>query len=400
LSQARKLVLRSQGFRSERATKPVGWRSLNLALEKMAALQIDAINTVIRSHYMPLYSRLGHYERALLDSKVFAPQAQRAARRTYFEYWGHECSILPVSFYSLLRWRMEDALQGVGVYKHLHALAARKGAYIKQLKQTIREQGALTCRGLSDDPRGKGMWEWSESKQVLEYLFWTGQIASAGRRGFERLYDLNERVIPDALMNTPTPSRLDAQSTLIEIAAGALGVACAVDLRDYFRLSANDAQKCIQHLLEQGRLVPVSVQNWKAEAYILPNTTIPRAVKCCTLLTPFDPVVWHRERARRLFDFNYRIEIYVPENKRQYGYYVLPFLLGDQLVARVDLKADRENSRLIVKGAWSEPGFNTLETASQLATELARLSQWLELESVVVRKRGDLAKQLSQMPPG
>ena len=365
-------------------------------MQTMVALQIDAINTVIRSHYMPLYSRLGPYNRKLLDARVFTPQSQLADRRGYFEYWGHECSILPIDLYPLFRWRMDDAKQGKGVYKQLHNLALRKPEYIAAVKQQVQEQGVSTCRDLNSAgaARGKGMWEWSESKQALEYLFCTGELASTGRLGFSRLYDVRERAIPASLWQAPAPNRHDAQCSLLEIAAQSLGVATSADLRDYFRINAADASLCIERLQQEQRIEPVRVEGWKQIAYRVPGCSIPRGVTATTLLTPFDPIVWHRGRAARLFDFDYRIEIYVPAAKRQYGYYVMPVLLDDRIVARIDLKSDRDRSLLLVKGAWMESHTQPVEVADRLFGELQRFANWLGLEKLQIARRGDLASFL------
>jgi uncharacterized protein YcaQ len=396
LTQARKLALRAQGFRQSTRAGTAGWRSLNAGIKTMAALQIDAINTVIRSHYVPLYSRLGAYDRSVLDRKVFASRAQSANRRSHFEYWGHECSILPMEFYPLLRWRMQDARNGIGLYKQLHSLATSNPAFIARIKSTIVDSGAVTSRDLGGARRGNGMWQWSKSKQALEYLFSTGEIASAGRRGFERLYDINERTIPAALLNASVPERKGSQASLLEIAAVALGVATEADLRDYFRISAADARGCIEQLVEDKKLIPLRVDTWKDTAYICPNTVIPRTATHSSLLTPFDPLVWHRQRAERLFGFNFRLEIYVPEKQRKYGYYVMPYLMNGSLVARLDLKSDRQSGSLLVKGAWPEAGVDIGKTAEQLATDLHRLAGWLQLESVKIQRRGQLAKPLQQ----
>ncbi len=391
------MVLRAQGIQALRSSKSPTWRNLNASISKMSVLQIDAINTVIRSHYMPLYSRLGPYDRRILNANVFESKKQTASVRTHFEYWGHECSILPIKLYPLFRWRMEEALNGQGLYKQLHILALNKPDYIKRLRHEIEQSGPFTCRELSTTARGKGMWQWSETKQALEYLFWTGQIASAGRRKFERLYDISERVIPALYINTVTPGKVESQLALIKIAAKALGVATESDLRDYFRIKATDARFCIDRLVEDKCLIPVQVENWKQTAYFSADITIPRTVNRSTLLTPFDPVIWHRQRTERLFNFNYRLEIYVPARKRKYGYYVMPFLVNDRLVARVDLKAERKCQQLVVKGVWPEADIEQHDIIIQLAQELIQLASWLNLTHVVVKQRNDLAKKLKSI---
>lgn len=406
--QARMLAIRAQGFRQVDSCRndfgdvsknrvvtespTPGWRPMKSTLIAMGALQIDAINTVIRSHYTPLYSRLGPYDRTLLDKHLFKPQ-KKPGQSAFFEYWGHECSVLPLELYPLFRWRMEDAKKGVGIYKQLQKIANDKPAFVKAVKTQLHEH-PKSCRELGPDRRGSGMWEWSESKQALEYLFATGEVASVGRRSFQRIYGLVQDVIPNELITQPRIKRVDAQATLLEIAAAALGVATESDLRDYFRLSAVDGKSALNRALSRGGLLPAQVKGWSRPAYVLPNTRVPRQASVSTLLTPFDPLVWNRDRAQRLFGFDYKIEIYVPQEKRRFGYWVMPFLHKDKIVARVDLKADRESSCLIVKGAWTEPHQLASDVAPPLYRELNRLAAWLDLSDCRIEKKGDLAAAL------
>ena len=360
----------------------------------MSVLQIDAINTVIRSHYMPLFSRHGNYDKSQLDEWAFNPDGVHNGKRRYFEYWGHECSILPLELYPLFQWRMNEARQGLGLYKQLHSLAQAKPELINNIKREIEQRGPLTCREFAGAKRGKGMWQWSETKQALEYLFWTGDLASAGRTGFQRLYDCKTRVIPPALLNQSATCKLEAQSALLKISLAALGVASAAELRDYFRFNARDTNNCIDMLVEDNQFIPIAVEGWKNTAYIAPDTTIPRTIRASTLLTPFDPIVWHRERTERLFSFKYRVEIYVPESLRKFGYYVMPFLLDDRLVARVDVKADRNMNELVIKGAWPEAGVDKAEISRQLGAALTNIAVWLELDNIRVGNRGELCRYL------
>ena len=397
LAQARKLAIRAQRFaplqkRFDAGSKTT-WRSVRPVLDGMQALQIDAINTVIRSHYMPLFSRLGAYDRSLLDRQLFDEKSQRPGKRNYFEYWGHECSVMPLELYPLFDWRRDDARRGIGVYKQAYESAKERSGLVGKILSRVSNHGPLTCSELEPDKRGPGMWEWSQTKQALEYLFWTGDLASAGRRRFQRIYGAADSVIPTHLLGQ-TRHRLDDQMTLLELSAGALGVATESDLRDYFRLKANDGKLALTALVEDQRLLPVKVEGWQQQGYTLPNPSIPRKIDTATLLTPFDPIVWHRDRALRLYDFHYRIEIYVPQAKRQYGYWVMPFLYKDSLPARVDLKACRETSSLLVKGAWLEPAADQSEVAPALANALRDLAQWLDLEHIVVSARNAFAKQL------
>lgn len=394
LQQARCVVLDAQGFAKdgqpteEKKQKKSGWRQLKPALLNMRTLQLDAINTVIRTHYMPLYSRLGSYNRDDLDTRLFDTKLQSRSKREFFEYWGHECSVMPLEDYPLLFWRMQDAREHKGLYKQCINLATKRPAFIKQIKSTIANNGPMPSRDLESSKRGPGMWEWSDTKQALEYLFWRGDITTRGRNRFERLYDLTENTIPSSILDqchSGQQHRNDAQDKLILNSIRALGLGTEADIRDYFRLSAKDASACIQRLVEDKQIEALNIENWEKPAYWIPGTKVPRSQYAPTLLSPFDPLVWNRPRIERLFNFNYRIEIYVPEHKRQYGYYVLPFLLGNRLSARIDLKSDRNTGHLRVLGIWWEPHVtdNELTTANKtLYTQLQQFSTWLGLDSV------------------
>lgn len=377
--------------------KPAGWRTLNRCINTMSVLQIDAVNTVIRSHYMPLYSRLGAYDRGLFDKKLFAESEQKPNRRIAFEYWGHECSLLPLAMYPLFKWRMDNARKGKGIYRQLSELARNDRKYVNSVKALITECGPTTCRELGAGGRGAGMWEWSKSKQALEYLFATGDLSSSGRRGFQRVYELTERAIPGDMLNDTRMCDVDARKQLLVIAAKALGIATEADLRDYFRLSAAESSDCVKELVEDGALEICQVENWSDTAYVSPGIKVPRKINASSFLTPFDPVVWNRNRARRLFDFDYKIEIYVPAAKRKYGYYVMPFLLGERLVARVDLKADRDKNCLSVLGLWFESEIAPVTVMWAIAKQLAELSRWLELGSTEVVSQFAGSKELRKV---
>jgi len=382
-SAARRIVLLAQGFGTARSDNSAAltWRKLKPALQRMQALQIDAINTIIRSHYMPLYSRLGNYSRDTLDHNLFNTAQQSRSKRTFFEYWGHECSLMPLDLFPLLQWRMEDAQNHSGIYKQCTQIARRRPDLITNLKASIAANGPLSSRELESSKRGPGMWEWSDTKKGLEYLFWTGEITTRGRRRFERLYDLTENSIPADVLDKCTLQRADAQRELLYRSVVALGIGTEADIRDYFRLSAVEAKAALDSLLEDKRIEKVSVEGWKQPAYRAPGTKTPRQISHSTFLTPFDPLVWNRKRLQRLFDFNYRIEIYVPEPKRQYGYYVLPFLQGDRLVARLDMKSDRDKGNLQVLGLWWEDSVPH-DAPEALQDELNRLAAWLDLEGI------------------
>jgi uncharacterized protein YcaQ len=356
-------------------------------------LQIDSVNVLVRAHYFPLFSRLGAYPVKLLDEASYSTE-----RRRFFEYWGHEACLLPLEVYPLLRWRMERARDFVGTWSRLARFAKSNQNFVERVFEIVNEHGPASAgeiaRHLMEErPRGsRGWWGWTESKSALEFLFWCGRITTASRRNFMRVYDLVERVIPHEVLAAQTLSSEEAQRRLIAIAGRALGVATESDLRDYFRLQTGETRARTAELVETGELVPITVENWKA--YLHRDAKIPRRIHAQALISPFDPLIWERKRPERLFGFRYRIGIYTPAHKREHGYYVLPFLLGDKLVARVDLKADRKQGRLEVLSALEEPGADRVKVAVALADELTLLAGWVGLEQVAVSDRGTLAAPL------
>jgi uncharacterized protein YcaQ len=372
---------------------------LRRAIRRLALLQIDSVNVLARAHYLPLFARLGPYDRSLLDRLACHDgMVAGRSRRPLFEYWAHEASLLPVELQPLLRWRMARAEAGEGVWSGIARLARERPELVRRVLDEVRDRGPIGVSDLSEaGERRGGWWGWNHGKTALEWLFWTGRVTAAGRRGgFERLYDLPERVLPDSVLAEPTPLPADAQRELLRRSAMALGIAAESDLRDYFRLPVQDARARLAELVEAGELVPVAVEGWRQPAYRVAGMAVPRRAEAAALLAPFDPVVWERARTERLFGFHYRIEIYTPAERRRFGYYVLPFLLGDRLVARVDLKADRATGRLLVRSAHGEPGIDAGAVAEALAAELARMSAWLGLDRVVVESAGDLAPPLAQ----
>ena len=387
--QARRIALAAQGF-GKRSDNPPNWRRMGAMLDAMGLLQIDSVCVLMRSHYLPLFSRLGAYPVDTLDRKTFHPR-----QRACFEYWAHEASLLPLETQPLLRWRMERAARGDGIWGNIARIGQERPDYVSEVLRAVTDQGPTCVRDLPDPgPRGKGMWNRSNGKTALEYLFWTGRVSAATRRGFERVYDLTERVLPEAVVEAPTPAEDEAQRALLRIAARAHGVATEPDLRDYFRLPTEDSKARVRELVEAGELLPVQVEGWSQPAYLHPEAKLPRWVRGSALLSPFDPLIWERGRTERLFDFYYRLEIYTPAEKRTYGYYVLPFLLDGALVARVDLKADRAGGRLLVQSAHGEPDIDRGRVAEALAAELRHLADWQDLERVTVARRGDLAAAL------
>ena len=388
-SHARRIALAAQGFADQRPTTPTR-RHLIATIERLALLQIDSVNVVSRSHYLPLFSRLGAYPRPLLEDLAWG------RKPVLFEYWGHEASLMPLDLQPLLRWRMEDARNGVGVWKGVSKFLSEHRPFIDTALAAIRERGPLSAGELELGERGQGgWWGWSEAKRATECLFWAGELTTATRRGtFERVYGLPKKVLPKAIWSATTPSREEAHRILLRRAARAMGVATERDLRDYFRMGLADARRGVAELVEAGDLTPVEVQGWDQPAYLAPGAQRPRAIKANALLSPFDNLIWFRERAERLFDVRIRLEIYTPAHKRTHGYYVLPFLQGEAITARVDLKADRKAGVLRVLSAHREPAANAA-TASALAAELRLMAGWLGLAGVAVAPSGDLASSLA-----
>jgi uncharacterized protein len=398
-AQARRIALAAQGFADRRPTGKVDARHLRKVLDRIGILQIDSVNVFCRTHYMPLFSRLGPYPRDLLDK--LTAHTDGPIRRELFEYWAHEASLVPVETQPLLRWRMDRA--HAEAWPGVRRIAREKPTLIDDIITLITDRGPIRSgeTGVPRNAKRPGeMWNWHDGKIALEYLFWSGQVTAARRINFERLYDLPERVLPPAVIATPTPPVEDAQRELIRISARAYGVATEPDLRDYFRLSHADSKARVAELVESGELLPVSVDGWPAPAYLWPDARRPRRVSARALLSPFDSLVWFRDRTERLFNFRYRIEIYTPPPKRIHGYYVLPFLLGDSLVARVDLKSDRQAGVLRVQAAFLEDGCDPYDVAGELAEELAITAGWLGLDGVQVMPRGDLAPDLAKAVAG
>lgn len=405
--EARRLALTAQGFApSEPKRKRHDRRHLEAVLEKVGLLQIDSVNVLARAHYLPLFSRLGPYATDVLDKAAFAPEKLTAAKKNkqLFEYWAHEASLLPFEVQPLLRWRMERAQEGQGVWKHIEKFARKNPQMIASVLAQVTDRGPIKVSDLEEKKAQAGKkretawWGWDEYKRIMEWLFWTGQVTAAGRQNFERLYDLPERVLPESVIATPTPSEEEAQRGLLRIAARSLGIASEPDLRDYFRLSAVDSKRRVAELTEAGDLIPAEVEGWDQPAFLDPSFTeldaLPKRVNSRALLSPFDSLIWDRPRTERLFGFRYRLEIYTPEPKRQHGYYVLPFLLGDKLVARVDLKADRKSGCLKVQASHAEPRVKKGAVAKALYQELQSMAEWLGMERIEIRERGDLADAL------
>src|SRR5262245_61196441 len=388
---ARRIVLAAQGFAEARPAGPPDRRHLKKVLARNGLLQMDSVNVLVRAHYMPMFSRLGPYPLDLIDGHA------RGRKRLLFEYWAHEASLLPVESWPLMRWRMKRAERGDRIYKGIATFGRERADYVAEVYRQIVERGPIAASEF-DGERGKGgWWGWSDAKAAFEWLFWAGKITSAERRpSFERVYDLPERVLPASIFNAPEIPEPDAHRDLLRISARALGVATATDLRDYFRLPPEGVKGRLPELVESGELLPVKVEGWSQQAWLHRDARMPRSVHAAALLSPFDPLVWERSRTERLFDFHYRIEIYTPADKRVYGYYTLPFLYGDAIVGRADLKADRKESALLVQSAFSEPGAPA-DTTQMLLGELRQMAAWLGLERIEVNGKGDLAPALAKL---
>lgn len=391
---ARRIALAAQGFGKRRPANPKR-RAILDVVARTRLLQLDSVSAVVRAHYAPVFSRIGPYDRTLLDGAAWSDSPR--ARRGLVEYWAHEAALIPVADWPLMRWRMAEYEHGR--WAGMRKAAERNPTLGKDILDVVTEVGAASAREIErhlelDKPRPKGTW-WnlSDTKLICEQLFAAGELSTARRVGFTRHYDLTERVVP-ADIRERAIAEADAVRELVRRASRALGIATEPDLRDYYRLHRRQSAPAIAELVDAGELVPVDVDGWDAPAYLHPEASIPRRITGAALLCPFDPLIFFRPRTQRVFDFHYRIEIYTPEPKRVHGYYVFPFLLDGKLVGRVDLRAERATGRLLAPAAFAEPGHATAETAHALRGALREMADWLELDEVVIGERGDLAPLL------
>jgi uncharacterized protein YcaQ len=395
--EARRLALAAQGFGGPR-TGATPAKILKLA-NRLGAIQIDSVNVLVRAHHMPAFSRLGPYPLTALDDLAYA-------KRQLFEYFAHAACYIPVSLYPLFRWRM-DASHEADWYG---GASKQVRTYIDSVYRFVAENGPVSAGELPQAGKSTGnWWGWSDGKRAIETLFRLGRVTVAGRRNFTRLYDIPERVIPREILERPAPSPDEARKELLVLAAKALGVGALSDIASYFYIESwwdrpavkgkrrrPEIKRLIDELVDEGRLVPAAVEGWLEPGYVVPRTRVPTSIDASALVSPFDPIMWNRIPTQRVFGFAYQIEIYVPEAKRKYGYYVLPFLMGDRFVARVDLKADRKQKVLMVPAAHLEPRTDAKRVAAELAGELRRLAEWLGLERIEVGGRGDLAQPLAR----
>ncbi len=394
LGQARRIALAAQGFAQPRPSGRVDKRHLRKAIDRMGLIQVDSVNVFVRSEELPLFARIGPYPRHLLREMDNDGEL--------FEYWVHEASLLPAWMEPLTRWKKQSALDGSdpSVWGGLRGFHHKNPEVVATVFDEIAARGPVRPSELSmagGKNRDGWGWHWDTAKLAVENLFWTGRVAAAHRSsGFERAYDLPERCFAPHILSLPTPSEHEARKEMLRIAARAHGIGTAKCLADYHRQKLPIVRPLLAELVEEGALTIVDVEGWGKGLYLDAEAKMPRVVSARALLSPFDPVVWERTRAEQLFGFRYRIEIYVPKEKRIHGYYVLPFLLGDQLVGRVDLKSDRARSTLLVQSAWGELGIDEHEVARELAEELRLIANWLGLESVEVVRRGDLASALGR----
>lgn len=397
IAEARRLVLGAQGFGGPR-TKGTRAQVSKLA-RRLHAYQIDSVNVLVRAHYMPAFSRLGPYPMESIEHLAYT-------KRDLFEFWAHAACYIPIELYPLFRFRME----GMASADWYAGASKQVRTYIETVYNHVAEHGPVLASEVPQAGKSTGnWWGWSNGKRAIETLFRIGRVAVAGRRNFARLYDIRERVIPKEHLDAPAPDPEESRKRLLVLATKAHGVGTAKDIAGYFHIAGwydrsavdgkrpkNALKRLMGELVEEGSLEQINVEGWAEAAYIVPGTKVPRPIHARALCSPFDPLLWNRYPTSRVFGFDYQIEIYVPEPKRIYGYYCLPFLLGDHFVGRVDLKADRKAKTLLVQGAFPEAGVDKKHVAAELAEELRLMAKWLELDMIAVVPKGDLARPLKK----
>jgi len=382
-AQARRIALAAQGFADRRPTGRVDRRHLRKVFDRINVIQVDSVNVLVRSQELPLFARLGPHPRTMLAAAIDDGEL--------WEWWAHVAAIVPSEQHRLFRWNM-----GRGMWKSIERIAAERPQFVEEVLARVRDSGPITAADLEQRIGKKGSWwSWDDGKVALEHLFRTGRVVAVRRpRDFAREYDLPERVLPASALDAPTPPESEARKELLMLAARSLGVATLDDLADYHRQGATPCRPLVAELVEAGGLRPVTVEGWSKPAYLHRDAVVPRTVDARALLSPFDSLVWYRQRTERLFGFFYRIEIYTPAPKRIFGYYTLPYLLGDRLVGRVDLKADRAAGVLRVQGAYVEEDVDARGVVEPLLEELRLMAGWLELDAVATTERGELAEVL------
>ncbi|MDL9944806.1 crosslink repair DNA glycosylase YcaQ family protein [Gordonia sp. ABSL11-1] len=395
-AQARRIALAAQGFTDRLPSGPPTAANLRRVIGRARLFQMDSVSIAARAHYMPMFSRLGPYDPGLLERAAWRP---RRGKRLLVEYWAHEAALIPVDDWPLFGWRRDEFRDGR--YRYTRDVMQRNRELAADVRDVIAETGASTPKQIEEHlgierPAGVpgGWWHRGEVKHVCEAMFASGDLSAVRNENFVRHYDLTERVIGTETARRHV-DRATAHRELTARAASALGVATVADLADYYRTKAVDVRPAVADLVDSGALIPVGVQGWRDPAYLSSSAVIPRRVDRTAILSPFDPLVFFRPRAERLFDFHYRIEIYVPEHKRVHGYYVLPYLIGTEMVARVDLKADRRAGDLLVLASHLEDGQSADDVAARLAVDLGVMARWLDLDRVRVVDRGDLAAPLA-----
>ena len=384
-SQARRVAIAAQGLASPQPSSRPNLGHVRRAIRSVGLVQIDSVNVLERAHQLTLFSRLGPYDNDLLWRGL--------EERRLFEFWARMASFCPIEDYPLYRYKMESYAKGN--WSRIKDLNARAPQYVEAVYQELAERGPLTASELAEPGERKGpWWGWADGKVALEYLFSAGRVAVSFRRNFTRYYDITERVIPTEILEQPPMPSAEAKKRLILKAAKALGIGTATDIINYYWIRVDQGKPILASLVAEGKLVEVEVAGWSQPAYLDADAVIPRSVAVSTLVNPFDTYMWKRERIERLNGFQYRSEIYVPAPKRVFGYYVLPFLLGEDLVARVDLKADRKTGVLRAPGAFLEDGVDPAHVARELARELREMARWLGLGDISVGRKGDLSEHL------
>lgn len=386
LDAARRIALGAQGIGQATPTGRIDVRHFRRVMNRIGLVQLDSVNVCIRTHYMPFYSRLGPYDRSALDTWL-------NDSGEHFEYWAHEAAVLPVDRYPLWQWKMER----MRPWKRAEAVLDAHPELLDDVLRQVRDHGPLTIRDLeAPAARTEAWWGYAPGKVALEVLFANGKISALRTGNFGREYDLPERMLPAPVLATEQRGEEEAHRELLVAATRHHGIGTLHDIADYFRLNVPASRPIVESLVAEGKIVEVEVSGWKDPVYMDPDAVRPRSITGTTLLSPFDPLIWYRERAERLFSFRYRIEIYVPEPDRVFGYYVLPLMVDGILVGRVDLKADRKNGALLVQSAFREEGADSVAVSTALAGELERFAGWLGLGTIELGNRGNVIAALKK----